>query len=255
MNLAIIIASCNREERAFTTAQSLLDAGIKEVIVIDDGSRLPYQNHNSQIGLSLLRLPANSGPSAARNHGACNSHAEWLIFLDDDDRLESELIDWTPAHAGIDLNDLDLVHFGHRTVNQDSKASSTVTFSSHEKPTILAGSWMMRRNFFMQLGGYEERLRYSENSDLIERATLAGARTLHAGFPSLSYTVGRPRRREEMAARRAEACVFYLQNRPHCNRKQALKIGLMNSWWDRNLLLGFRLLAAFLVTYRDANHV
>ena len=254
MNLAIIMASCNREERALTTAQSLLDAGMGEVIIIDDGSLVPYRNLNSQAGLTISRLPVNSGPSAARNHGARNSHAEWLIFLDDDDRLESELIDWTPAHAGIDLNDLDLVHFGHRTVKQDSKASSAVTLSSHEQPTVLAGSWMMRREFFMRLGGYEEKLKYSENSDLVERAALAGARTLHAGFSSLSYTVGRPRRREEMAARRAEACVFYLKNRPHCNRKQTLKIGLMNSWWDRNPLLGFRLLAAFLATHRDANH-
>ncbi len=255
MNLAIIMTSCNREERAFATARSLLDAKMGEVIIIDDGSPVPYQNPDSQPGLTLLRLPANSGPSAARNHGARNSHAEWLIFLDDDDGLESGLIDWIHAHESSSLNDLDLVHFGHKTVDQDSKASSAITLSSHEQPTVLAGSWMMRREFFMRLGGYEEKLKYSENSDLIERAALAGARTLHAGFFSLSYTVGRPRRREEMAARRAEACVFCLKNRLHCNRKQTLKIGLMNSWWDRNPLLALRLVAAFLMTHRDANHV
>ena len=254
MNLSIIIASCNREKRAFVTAQSLLDAGIQEVIIIDDGSRLPYHDNN-QAGLSVFRLPTNRGPSAARNHGARNSHAEWLIFLDDDDRLEPGWIDWILVHASTELKELDLVHFGHKTVNQDSQTISNITLSTNENPGVLSGSWMMRREFFMRLDGYEERLRYSENSDLIERATLAGARTLHAGFPSLLYTVGRPRRREEMAARRAEACVFYLKNRPYCNRKQTLKIGLMNSWWDRNPLLGFRLVAAFLMTHRDANHV
>jgi len=255
LSLAVIIASCNREERAFSTAQSLLDKEMGEVIVIDDGSRVPYQSRNSQAGPSLFRLPVNSGPSAARNHGVRNSHAEWLMFLDDDDSLEPRLIDWIHAHASTGLNNLDLVHFGHKTVDQDSKASSAITLSSNEKITVLAGSWMMRRAFFVNLGGYEEQLRYSENSDLIERASLAGARTLHAGFPTLCYTVGRPKRKEEVAERRAEACVFYLRNRPHCNRKQTLKIGLMNSWWDRNPLIAFRLVAAFLLTRLDENRV
>lgn len=243
MNPAIIIASCNREERAFSTAQSLLQMEFGEVIVVDDGSTTPYQNRNPQPGLGLLRLAVNSGPSAARNHGARSTQAEWLIFLDDDDKLEPGLIAWIRKQDNR-LKALELVHFGHRTEDPNT-CMAAVTISSHEKPTVLAGSWMMRREFFMQLGGYEERLRYSENSDLIDRAALAGARTIHAGFPSLSYTIGRPRRREEMAARRAEACIFYLKNR-HCNRRQTLKIGLMNSWWDRNLLLGFRLVAAFL---------
>lgn len=246
MNLAVIIASCNREERAFSTARSLLQMGI-EVIVVDDGSTMPYPGSDIQTGLRLLRLPVNSGPSAARNHGARSTQAEWLIFLDDDDKLDPSLTEWIGKQDERRLKELDLVHFGHRTEEPNS-SSISVTLSSHEKPSVLAGSWMMRREFFMRIGGYEERLRYSENSDLVERAALAGARTLHAGFPSLSYTIGRPRRREEMAARRAEACIFYLNNRP-CNRRQTLKIGLMNSWWDRNPLLGLRLVAAFLMAH------
>lgn len=246
MSVAVIIASCNREEKALATAQSLLDTGMNEVIVIDDGSVPPYQQLGNQAGLSLFRLPVNSGPSCARNLGAVTTQAEWLLFLDDDDRLAPELHHWISENEDTSLKGLDLIHFGYQTFDQDSKQVSLVTLSTNESPSVLTGSWMMRRDFFIRLGGYEEKLRYSENTDLIERAKLAGARSQHAGFTSLSYFIGRTKRREEMAGRRACACLFYLQNRPQCERLKMLKIGLMNSWWNRNILTATSLVIAYL---------
>lgn len=247
MTLAVIIASCNREGRAFATAQSLLDSRIGKVVLVDDGSSKPYQCRSSHEQLTLLRLPANSGPSAARNHGVLSVQSDWIIFLDDDDSLEANWIDWVQAHANSTLKNFDLVHFGYNLVDINRNKISAVEISTSEKPCVLSGSWMMRRGFFQKIGGYEEKLRYSENSDLIDRAVFAGARTLHAGFTSLSYTAGRPKRREEMAARRAEACIFYLNNRFNHNRNQTLKIGLINSWWNRNPWLALRLAAAFIL--------
>lgn len=247
MSLSVIIASCNREERAFATVQSLLDTGFKKVIIVDDGSHMPYRCRTSQERLTLLRLQLNRGPSSARNHGAGSTESEWMIFLDDDDSLEADFLDWVQTSADSTLEDFDLVHFGYSLLNQDKHSPSEVTISTSENPTVLSGSWMIRREFFQRLGGYEERLRYSENSDLIERACQAGARTLHAGFPSLLYTVGRPKRREEMAGRRAQACLFYLKYRPQCERVKMLKIGLVNSWWDRNPWLAMKIASSFAI--------
>lgn len=246
MSLAVIIASCNRENRAYKTAQSLLDSGFSEVVLVDDGSSTPYQSRIHHEGFTLLRLPDNSGPSAARNHGVRHTRADWIIFLDDDDSLEPDFHQWLHAHETSALKNFDLIHFGYQQVNQESRTVSEVAISDCQNPTVLSGSWMMRREFFLNLGGYEEGLRYSENSDLIERATLAGARTFHAGLISLTYTVGRPRRREEMAARRAQACLFYLKSRPQSDRLKMLKIGLINSWWDKKPLLAASLMLAFL---------
>lgn len=247
MSLAVIIASYNREDRAFSTAQSLLDSGMSEVVVIDDGSDTPYQSIKCHERMTLLRLPVNSGPSAARNLGVSHSQAEWVMFLDDDDSLEPGFQQWLQAHGTSDLKNLDLIHFGYQQVAQESRSVSEFSISSNQKPSVLSGSWMMRREFFQQLGGYEEKLRYSENTDLIERSVFAGARTLHAGLISLSYTVGRPRRRQEMAARRAQACLFFLKSRPQCDRIKMLKIGLMNSFWDKNIFLAASLIAAFTI--------
>ncbi len=247
MSLTFIIASCNREEQAFSTAQSLLDTGICNVVLVDDGSKTPYQYQKFHKNLTLLRLPVNSGPSAARNHGAHNTQTDWLIFLDDDDCLDSNLFKWIKRNKSNSLINLDVVYFGYREINIENKSNPNVIISSSKKPSVLSGSWMMRRSFFSELGGYEERLRYSENTDLIERATRAGARTLHTGIISLAYTVGRPKRREEMAKHRAEACLFYLKNRSNHDRKKTLKIGLINSWWNKNFSFAIRLVAAFLL--------
>lgn len=251
MSLAVIIASCNREDRAFSTAQSILDSGLAEVVLVDDGSSTPYQPRIRHERLSLLRLPMNSGPSVARNLGVLHTQAEWIIFLDDDDSLEPDFFHWFHDHKISSLKNFDLIHFGYHKSNQENRTVSEFTISRIENPSVLSGSWMIRRECFLNLGGYEEKLRYSENSDLIERAALAGTKTCHAGLISLTYTVGRPKRREEMAARRAQACLFYLKFRPQSDRLKMLKIGLMNSLWDKKPLLAASLIFAFLNNPRN----
>jgi glycosyltransferase involved in cell wall biosynthesis len=247
LSIAVIIASFNREQLAYGTARSLLRSRINNVIIVDDGSKCPYQDQVAHPGITVVRLPVNGGPSSARNIGAKSTDAEWLIFLDDDDSLDTKAIEWIKAQETVILKDFDLVHFGFKKIDQNTKTLSVVTLSSEKNPTTLSGSWMIRRDFFLNIEGYEERLRYSENTELIERATERGARVLHAGFSSLCYTVGRPQRREEVAPRRTEAAIFYLRFRPHCDRIKMLKIGLVNSWWSKNFVSATRVMLAYTI--------
>lgn len=244
MSVAVIIASCNREERAFSTAEKLLGCGYHDVIIVDDGSNPPYQTKHS--GCKLLHLRSNKGPSSARNFGALNTNAEWLIFLDDDDNLEPKLINWLNENITCKIKNYDLIHFGYRKVDQLNKKILTTNLSTKENSSMLTGSWMMKRDFFFSINGYEEELKYSENTDLIERAKNNNARTMHAGFITLNYLVGRPQRKNEMAERRAQACIFYIKHRPHCDRKKMLKIGLINSWWCKSPFLSFVLLFTYI---------
>lgn len=243
MCLTIVIASCNRQNKASETAKYLIDSGFQEVIIVDDGSKPAYQINIE--GCTLLSLNYNNGPSAARNTGARHSKSEWLLFLDDDDILSPNLISWLKLNHAVSMDKYDLIHFGYRKIDLETKSILSECLSTIENPSILTGSWMMRREFFFRLGGYEEELKYSENTDLIDRSIISGARTLHAGFFSLDYTVGRPKRRKEMADRRALACLFFIQNRPSCDRNRMLKIGLKNSWWSKRPFLAIKLLISY----------
>ena len=55
-----------------------------EILVVDDASSDETPTVASQLGLTVLRLPKNSGPAAARNYGARHAGGDILFFVDAD---------------------------------------------------------------------------------------------------------------------------------------------------------------------------
>src|SRR5262245_26491583 len=98
---SIIIPAYNREKslkRAIKTAlqQSIRDI---EVIVVDDGSTdktpiVAQQCADADRRVRVLRHSTNRGAQAARNTGAQTARGRWLAFLDSDDRLVSESLEF-----------------------------------------------------------------------------------------------------------------------------------------------------------------
>src|ERR1700678_2525334 len=56
-----------------------------EIIVVDDASPDRTAAVAERCGATVIRLPRNLGPSAARNAGAAAARQPWLAFLDSDD--------------------------------------------------------------------------------------------------------------------------------------------------------------------------
>jgi glycosyltransferase involved in cell wall biosynthesis len=90
IRVAIVVPCYNAASTLATTLESALAQDVPiEVIVIDDGST------DNSIAIARRFEPRvcvvtgpNRGASAARNTGIAQTSAEWIVFLDADDRLE-----------------------------------------------------------------------------------------------------------------------------------------------------------------------
>lgn len=85
--VSLIIPTFNRAGMIADTVASARHAGSNvEIIVVDDASTDDTQKVCAGIeDIKYIRLPKNSGTSAARNVAIAASSAEFIAFLDDDD--------------------------------------------------------------------------------------------------------------------------------------------------------------------------
>lgn len=140
---------------------------------VDDGSTDGSDERLDRLRGSdvIVHHQPNRGPSAARNAGATLGRGRWLAFVDIDDTPDPDwadrLLALTPG-AGI-------VGCGGRFVAGDDVSTRTPTRLgaefAHACVIFLPGLFIVRRSIFEAVGGYDERFRYSENTELALRVT------------------------------------------------------------------------------------
>jgi glycosyltransferase involved in cell wall biosynthesis len=137
-----------------------------EVIVVDDCSPVSAESVLSAgTGLSILRMSVNGGVSAARNYGFEHSSGEFLIFLDQDDRLMPGAID---AHvevlrsnpgAGLSFGAVMLIDRDGKTIREPHicRARKDYFLALLESNPVGAspGAAMIRRTVFEAAGGFD----------------------------------------------------------------------------------------------------
>jgi len=148
-----------------TALQQEARAPAAEILVVDDASSDETPTVASQLGVTVLRLPKNSGPAAARNYGARHVRGDILFFVDADvviapgaiERVlnafasQPDLIavfgsydahpraeEWISQYRNL------LHHFVHQTGNPHAS-------------TFWAGCGAIRRTVFLALGGFDEK--------------------------------------------------------------------------------------------------
>ena len=218
-SVSVVIPTFERRRSVIEAVWSALaqTRGDLEVIVVDDGST---DGTAAAVGaidgrVKVVRRP-NGGPAAARNTGIRQARAPILAFLDSDDR-------WHPRHLEEMLGLLDshpaavLACTGGATHGDDSlKRPGGLT---HAAPAVLLGGLLytsavgVKREAIEAVGGFDERLRVTEDSDLWCRLSLEGpfalgsVATVEAGeqpvslreegrlaglYPACARTLGRP---------------------------------------------------------------
>lgn len=216
MSVSVVISTFNRWGSLRRAVQSALDQTRPpaEVVVADDGSTdatpegmTAWARRDPRV--RYVRLDHNTGmPAPARNLGARTAAADWLAFLDDDDRWLPEKLERQLAVAG----DFDLV-------GTNARLTSGATYFPVEgeprrfgrgdvlrdNPFILS-SLLVRRELFLRGSGFPERLDRASVEDycvVLELAAL-GARMVRLPEPLVVYEDTAAAHLSEVARRSAQ---------------------------------------------------
>lgn len=161
--------------------------GDYEVIVVDDGSTDETVSYLSSLGdRGAVVTQLNLGPGIARNKGAENARGEYLAFLDSDDLW----FPWTLATVAGAIDEHDqpalvaasLISFrNERDLDVAQPSQPRLEFfrdylsSSDRDCFVGAGMTFVRRDKFLEVGGFTGRAMNLEDHDLILRlGTAAG---------------------------------------------------------------------------------
>lgn len=111
--VSVIVPTFNRARLVGPAVRSVLGQtyGDLEVVVVDDGSTDDTADVLAALEdprVEVLRLPGNSGPAVARNHGIAQARGEVIAFQDSDDRWHKDklarqlaLLDSSPRDVGV----------------------------------------------------------------------------------------------------------------------------------------------------------
>lgn len=174
--IAVVIPTHNRAPVLAAALDSVLQqsAPPDECLVVDDGSTDGTENlvRRSYPGVTYLRQP-HRGVSAARNLGIRQARADWVAFLDSDDR-------WMPGKLAAQRRALEScdrvichtdelwIRHGRRVNPMRKHRKHGGWIYRHCLPlcAISPSASMVRRDVLMDAGGFDESLPACEDYDL-----------------------------------------------------------------------------------------
>lgn len=170
--ISVIIPTFNRAHQLPRAVQSVLDQNTElwELIIIDDGS----SDETRQVLQPFLKetkvryyYQDNKGVSAARNKGAQLAGGDYLIFLDSDDFVNSNLI---KSLIEAEYYNYDIICWqvlkvidGMKSLWKPVKLGKIYHCIT---ASFLAGSICYKKQIFVTAGGYDEKMSFGENYEL-----------------------------------------------------------------------------------------
>lgn len=183
----VVIPAWNRTDTLARTLQSVCAMrGDFEVVVVDNGSddaaavrELIAPHGDARV--RLVRSDTNLGAGGGRNAGAREAHGEFVAFVDSDDAVD---VDWLERSVAL-LGDASVagVTSAFRSVRSDGSPGPVERPKPHGP--LLSGlvgrfggppTFVLRREVFDAVGGYDERFWYGENLELWVRISAHCAR-------------------------------------------------------------------------------
>lgn len=174
----IVIATYNRRARLATTLQRLTRLSERpQIVVVDNGSSDGTAAHVGAVfpAVRVIELPKNIG-AAARNVGVRAALTPYVAFCDDD-------CWWSPGSIarGIELlhENADVGLINARVVVDETRVDAACSLMETSRVPkrsacpgtaivqFMAGASMVRREAFLQAGGYHERYHIGAEESLL----------------------------------------------------------------------------------------
>lgn len=198
---SVIIPTFNRADFLRQTLESVWRQNFTdyEIIVVDDGSTDDTATWLSNFASKAkLITQQNAGPGIARNKGAENASGEYLAFLDSDDlwfpwTLDT-VADLIAKHDRPTLISAKLIPFEEPkeldSVNRAKTSAEVFSdyFASSDRDCFVgAGMTFVRRNKFLDVGGFSAQQINLEDHDLILRLGTAAGFVRIVDPPTLAW--------------------------------------------------------------------
>ncbi|MFW6059577.1 MAG: glycosyltransferase family 2 protein [Phycisphaeraceae bacterium] len=180
--VSVIIPVYNGQRYLAEAIESVLNQSRPpdEIIVVDDGSTDGTAQIVQGFGDRLIYAhQEQAGVSAARNHGLRLATGDLVAFLDADDlllptRFETQVAAFQ-AHPGIGICDAVTRNFWSPEIPEEERAKGHLAQRSNKEGIgTHISTWLFRRDVLRKVGGFDETMRYGEDTDLFVRCRDAG---------------------------------------------------------------------------------
>ncbi len=178
--VSVVIPTYNREKVISQAIGSVINQTYEnwELLVIDDAStdntELLIKNNRDK-RIKYFCLPENKGNAAARNFGIQQSFGDYIVFLDSDDKMEPECLDTFRKLVQRDPR-VKFAFGDHQVYNQNSGEIKISQWQPNPQKSILEElkigtgcGIMVRKDCFIEVGLFDERLRIAVDTDWLIR--------------------------------------------------------------------------------------
>ena len=185
LKFSVIIPTYNRSATLGRAIQSVISQTLPawEIIVVDDGSSDDTRKLVEKFSHVRYHYQANAGVCAARNKGAEIATGDWLIFLDSDDELELDSL----KSFEIELQSNPSIQVLQASYTLEDSGNLTTRKVTTGNSAFVSGSFVIKKEVFQILGGYDCRLKFAENTELQFRLSENAIPINKSDFLSFKY--------------------------------------------------------------------
>lgn len=190
VRISVVIPCFNNSAHLEETLESLINQELKEweCVIVDDGStdnstQIVSKFEDKDKRFKLFHRPSSylKGANSCRNYGAELAKGDFLLFLDADDLLSQNCLDYRLSKLNSEL-DLAIFHTGNfLEKTEDSTPFSNLLSSSNSVDEYLdlfldyqipwhTSSGLWRKEFFNKINGFDTDLQRFQDVDLHVRA-------------------------------------------------------------------------------------